>query len=254
MPTGAMNFRRWFPGAAAAAALAACGPRGPLLHELGPDALYERGMALVREEEWTDALRALEQLASRFPNDPRIEEVRFQIGNAYFGKKEFVTAAAEYVRLATDFPSSAYADDARYKTCEAYYRLSPKPQLDQEYTRAAIEHCESLTAYYPRSEFAPEARRILADLHEKLAQKAFLNGEYYFKRQAYDSSIIYFEDLLESYPQSPYAPKALLRLVQVYQRLGYAEEMEAAKARLLRDFPDAPEAGQAREITLANGR
>lgn len=254
MNTGVMRLRSWFLGAAMAAALGACGARGPLLHELGPDPLYEHGMQKLEAEEWEEAIRAFAQLTSRFPNDARVEEVRFQLGNAYFGKKEYVSAAAEYVRLATDYPSGRFADDARYQTCEAYYRLSPKPQLDQQYTQAAIEHCEALVAYFPQSEFAPKARALVDDLYAKLAHKVLLNGEYYYKRQAFDSSIIYFEDLLARYPGSPYAAKALLRLVQIYHRLGYDEEMEAAKARLLREFPETAEADQAREITLADGR
>ena len=254
MQTGAMRLQRWILGALALMTLGACGSRGPLLHELGPDELYERGMQKLQEEKWDDAIRSLEQLAARYPTDSRIEEVRFEIGNAYFGKKEFVTAAAEYVRLATDYPSSEYADDSRFKTCEAYYRLSPKPQLDQEYTQAAINHCEALISYFPQSEFSPRARALVDDLYAKLAQKDYLNGEYYFKRQALDSSIIYYEELISRYPNSEYAPKALLRLVQVYQRLGYAEELEEAKERLLNAFPETDEAEAARAITLANGR
>ncbi|HEX7118249.1 MAG TPA: outer membrane protein assembly factor BamD [Longimicrobiales bacterium] len=249
-----MRIRSWILGAATAAALGACSARGPVLQQLSADALYEHAVKSLEAEEWDEAIRALVQLTSRFPSDPRIQEARFRLGNAYFGKEEYVSAAAEYVRLATDYPSGEYADDSRFKTCESYYRLSPKPQLDQQYTQAAIEHCEALVAYFPQSEYSPKAKALVDDLYDKLAHKILLNGEYYFKRQAYDSSIIYFEDLLRRYPDSTYAPKALLRLVQTYQRLGYREEMEAAKERLLREFPDTAEAGEAREITLANGR
>lgn len=249
---GSMNLRRWFPGLALLALLAGCSARGPMLHELGADELYTLGMQHFEARKWGDAIRALEQFASRYPSDPRIQEVRYRIGEAYFEKREYVTASAELVRLATDYPLGTYADDARFKTCESYYRLSPKPQLDQEYTLAAIDHCEALVQYFPNSEFAPKAKELLDDLSRKLAQKAFLSADYYYRRQAYDSSIIYFEDLLARYPDSEYAPRALLRLVQIYQRLGYREEMEEAKDRLLRDYPETAEAVQAREITLAN--
>lgn len=254
MLTRVMRFRSWLLVTVVAGISGACGARGPLLHELGPDELYDMGMTALASKDWDQAIRAFTQMSSRYPGDPRMEEVRFQLGNAFFGKKEYVSAAAEFVRLATDFPSGEYADDSRFRTCEAYYRLSPKPQLDQQYTQAAIEHCQALIAYFPSSEFTPRAQEIVDDLHDKLAHKVLLNGEYYYKRQAFDSSIIYFEDLLRNYPRSRYAPQALLRLVQTYQRLGYKEELEATKERLLRDFPDTAEAEQARAISLANRR
>ena len=59
-------------------------------------------------------------------------------------RMEYITAANEFSRLATDFPAGPWADDARFRVCESYYELSPHPQLDQEYTRGALDHCQSI--------------------------------------------------------------------------------------------------------------
>lgn len=249
-----MIFRRLILGGAVAAVLGGCGARGPTVYQLEADALYERGKQELDARDWQGAIRAFEHFVAQYPTHARVEEVRLHIGEAYFGKKEYVTAASEFTRLVTDYPTSVWADDARYKTCESYYRLSPKPQLDQEYTRAAIEHCQALISYYPSSKFAPQAQGLIDDLREKLAAKAYLNGDYYFKRKALDSSIIYFEDVVGQYPKTSQAPRALLRLVQVYQQLGYREEMEAAKERMQREYPGTAEAKLAQEITLADSR
>lgn len=230
--------------------LGACSARGPQLYQLSADPLYELAVEKFEARKWSDAIRALDQFTGRFPGDPRNEEARFKLGLAHFEKKEFITAAAEMVRLASDYPRGRYAAEARYKSCEAYYRLSPKPQLDQEYTHAAIDHCESLIVTFPNSEFAPKAEELITELTEKLAEKAFLNADYYYKRKAYDSAILYYEALLREYPQTGSAPKALLRLVQIYERLRYAEELEAAKDLLLTNYPDSKEAREAVEIEV----
>ena len=52
-------------------------------------------------------------------------------------------AAAVY-RKASLGGRAELADDARFMACRSYEELSPDPQLDQEYTRAAIDHCCSL--------------------------------------------------------------------------------------------------------------
>jgi outer membrane protein assembly factor BamD len=230
--------------------LGACGAKGHQIYQLPSDPLYELAMQKLDERKWNDAIRALDQFTGRFPGDSRAEEARFQLGRAHFEKKDFITAAAEMVRLAADYPSGRYSDEARFKACESYYLLSPKPQLDQEYTRAAIDHCDALIVSYPSSEFTPKAEELIGDLMEKLADKSYLHGEYYFKRKAYDAAILYYEALLREYPASPSAPKALLRLVEIYQRLRYAEEMAAARDLLLSNFPDSREAAQAQELKL----
>lgn len=249
-----MRLSKWVLGVVTLLVASGCASGGPNLYQLGPDALYERGVQEFESKRWNDAIRAFEQIVQRHPMDPRIEEVRFLIGSAYFEKKDYVTAAAEFVRVATDYPRGEYAEEARFKTCEAYFELSPRPQLDQEYTQAAIEHCGALLDSYPTGEYAERTRELVDDLHGKLAEKVFLNGEYYLKRRWYDSAIIYFEDVITRYPSSRFTPRAMLRLVEVYGALGYGDEMESVRSRLEREYPDSEEARLAGEITLVNGR
>jgi outer membrane protein assembly factor BamD len=141
-----------------------------------------------------------------------------------------------------DFPAGPWADEARFGVCESYYRLSPPVELDQEYTMAALEHCQALLSYHPDSPFVTRAQEMMGGLREKLATKVFNAGAYYQRRGALDSAIKYFQNTLETYPTSTSAPKALLRLVQIYQLLQYDEEAEAAKQRLLKDYPTSAEA------------
>src|SRR5213076_248980 len=97
----------------------------------------------------------------------------------------------------------------RFKVCDSYYRLSPKPQLDQQYTRSALDHCQSVLDYYASSEFAPKAQAVLTELKSKLATKLLMTGEFYSKRSAFDSAIIYYEAAARDYPDTDVAPHAL---------------------------------------------
>lgn len=252
MRTKGAVLRGLLPGLGVVA-LVACASGGVRLERLGPDALFERGLRAYQARRWTEAIQAFDRLVLEYPAHPRIEEARFRLAESYFGKREFVTAATEFARLAADYPAGPFADDARFKVCESYARLSPKPQLDQQYTQAAIEHCESLLAYHPDSEYAERARALIDELRAKLAEKAFATAEFYFRRHAYDSAILYYEAVTKDYPKTAAAPRALLRLVEVYRRIGYAEEAEEAKQRLLRDYPGTAEARQA-ELLLSAGK
>jgi outer membrane protein assembly factor BamD len=234
------------------AAAAGCAARSQPLQQLSPDQLFERGTTLLNDRKWTDAVAAFEQFVIQYPTHPRVQEARFRLAEGYFGKKEFITSGNEFSRLATDYPAGPFADDARFKVCESYYRLSPKTQLDQQYTRAAYDHCQSLIAYFPDSEFAERAKVMSADLRSKMAEKEFQAGEFYFKRNAFDSAIIYYETTLRDYADSQQAPRALARLIAVYQSLGYKEEEETARQRLLKDYPASPEARAIQSPATAN--
>lgn len=208
------------------------------------DALFQYATAKLQDRDWTDAEAAFTRFTLQYPTHPRVSEARYRVGETFFARKEFVTAAAEFNRIAAENPTGEWADDARYQVCLSYYRLAPRPALYQEYTESAIDHCNSLLVYYPNSEFAPRARELITELTNRLAQKQYDVGESYFRRQAWHSANIYYDLVVAEFEGTIWAPRALLRLLQSYTALKYEPEAQAAKEKLLRDYPNSPEAKQ----------
>lgn len=229
-------------GVLALMACLGCASSGPRYADMDADQLLGYGLERLQAEKWDEAARVLEQFIFQFPTHARYQEARYRLGEAHYGKQEYLIAAAEFSRLADDFPGGEWAAESRYRVCESYFTLSPKPQLDQEYTRSAIDHCAVVIAYYPDSEFAANARTKITELENKLAQKVLDVGQHYFKRNAFDSAILYYEKVLVGYPSSLAAPKALLGLYLSYERIGWEEEARETRERLLREFPDSEEA------------
>lgn len=225
-----------------AALSSACASGGPRLDQFDAEALFAYGMAQMREEDWTKAAEAFQRFTFEYATHPRYQEARFQLAEAYFSDEQYITAANEYARLADDFPAGPWVDDARFKVCESYQRLSPRIELDQEYTEAAVQHCQSLLAYHPGSPFEARGREIIAEMTAKLALKVYQTAAYYERRGAVDSAVMYYERAVEQYPATPVAPRALLRLVRIYDELEYREEGQRARDRLLRDYADSAEA------------
>jgi outer membrane protein assembly factor BamD len=203
------------------------------------ETLWQQGMEKLKAEKWGEASRIFQRFTLEFPTDARYQEARYHMAEAHYGAEEYITSATEFSRLAADFPGGPFGDDAQYMVCESYHQLSPDVELDQEYTQAAIDHCRVLLAYFPNSEYAPKATAILKEMTEKLAHKMYGTGDYYFRRKAYDSAIMYYELVVSTYPTTTYAPKALKRMIDAYQILGYETEEAATRARLLRDYPAA---------------
>src|SRR5690606_27030388 len=111
----------------------------------------------------------------------------------------------------------------------SYYRLSPRPALDQEFTIAALDHCEAVANSFQGTTEAGQALELVATLRNKLAQKAYENGLFYLRRGAYDASVVYFEQVLTDYPATAVAPTALARMIEAFERIGYVEDAAEAK-------------------------
>ncbi len=199
-------------------------------------------MAAFEARQYARAVPLLERFAQQHLGDPRVPQARLTLGQAHMARRDYIMAAGEFQRLVADFPTHALAREARFGICEAYFRLSPRPPLDQEYTQAAIAHCESVAGLYPNTAEAEQAQEYVLEARHKLARKAYDNGMFYFRRRAFDAAVVYFTDVVEQYPDTALAPAALLQLVETYTRIGYTEEAEEARERLLREYPESPEA------------
>ncbi len=228
-------------------AVAALGCAKELPRGAAPDQLYEIGLDRFEKKRWGEAIEALQRFVFQAPGHEKVDSAEFLMGEAYFNKKEYLTASIEFLRLAQNRPAGPLADDARYRACESYVQLSPRVELDQEYTLDAIDQCRSVVLLYPQSPFAAEATARVKELTDKLARKHYLNAVYYAKRRAYDSAIVYLEYLLSNYRGAVVEPEALLTLYDIYNKVGYTEEAEQTRQRLVREYPDSPEAQSIQE-------
>jgi outer membrane assembly lipoprotein YfiO len=219
-----------------------CSARQENLALLPADAMYTRAVEAMEEREFDDAIQLLEFFVIQYIGDPRAPDARMMLGDANMEQREYPTAANHYQRLVNDFPLHPLALEARFRTCEAYYRLSPRVPLDQEYTVAAMLHCESVAAYYPGTTEAEQAQAFVDDMEHKLAEKTYNTAMHYFRQNAYPSAVVYLEDVIEQYPDTSFAPLALSQLVETYTRIGYVEDAEETRQRLLREYPQSPEA------------
>lgn len=227
----------------------------PAYMGLESDELFQYAERALEREEWSEAIASFQRFVNNNPTDPRLPEARINLGHAFFGNGEELSASAEYIRMLERFPGHERAPEAALGVCRAYAEISPIPQRDQTYTEQAIVNCERLLRDYPQSAEAEEGREIRDEMVEKLARKAFLNGEYYFRNGWYDSAIIYFDQVVDRYPDTSVAPRALLMTIRSYEEIGWDTEAEEARERLLRLYPDseaAREVGNAGDDRAVN--
>lgn len=226
----------------------ACGSAPPY-QGLSTDQIFERGVAAFESEDWDESVRAFERLIFADPTHPRLAEARMYLARSYFNKEEYITAIAEFTRILDRHPGHALAPEASLGICRSFGELSPIVERDQSYTLQAVTACENVVLDFGGHEVSLEAEDIQDRMVEKLATKEFNTGDHYFRRKYWDSGIIYFNRVVEEYPEAQVVARALLRLYQTYLEIGWDSEAQEARERLLAEFPDSDAAREVR----ANG-
>ncbi len=220
--------------------LAACSSRLDPYQYPTPDALYEASMEAFERGDCGNAEIGFRQLAYDLPvRDPRRAGVRYRLAECHYRGKRFLEAAREFRRVADEHAQDSIAPRALLRAGDSNARLWRSPELDATYGLGALTVYSELLTRYPESQPAAEARERIKELNEKFAEKAFKTGVFYFRLNAYDSAIIYFRQLVAEYPQTSFASKALVRLVEAYERIGYEEDKQDMCLQLKRYYPEA---------------
>jgi outer membrane protein assembly factor BamD len=224
-----------------ALSLIACGGGDPY-QGLTADDLYRIAENELAEGNDENAVEALERLHVSFGDWPRLPEAGLLLARAHYEGDDYLTARAEYRRFLDRFAAHAGAADAAVGECRSLAALAPAPQRDQGYTEEALTVCGNVAVDYARTPQAEESAGLRAGLRRTMAEKEYLNANHYFRRRQYDSAIIYYQFVVDLYPETDLAPQALLGLYLSNQAIGYADLAEEARTRLLQEYPDSPQA------------
>jgi outer membrane assembly lipoprotein YfiO len=224
--------------------VAACHPDFQLKDFTSNEALYMASLKEFQRHKWDNAITGFEKLTTDLPpRDTLLPRSYWYLASAHQHSGEYLLAAQSFSRLVESFPDDSLADDSALESARSYARLWRRPQLDPLYGETAIASYNTLIGLYPSSPLIPAATREIADLENRLAIKDFEAGDYYFRRKAYDSGIIYFKDVLAKYGTTPEARIAEMRLVEAYKAIKYPDAADHC-ANLRARFPNDREVNQ----------
>lgn len=205
---------------------------------LSPEEHYNYAFGLFEEEDFLEAQNEFQSILLQYPGSAVNDDAQYFLGMTYFKRGQFLLAAYEFSKLIRDIPASEYVPDAQYMLAESYFQLSPPYQLDQAYTRKAIEEFQAFIDYFPLSPKVEEAELKINELNNKLAEKLYNNAVIYERMDYYRAAKKYYGDVQEIYHDTEYGPQALYRKIQLEIE---KEEFTSAKAdinKFLARYPD----------------
>ena len=204
--------------------VAACHHFDPRAYTV-PEDLFQASMREFRAGRYDKAQAGFQAITfSVGARDTLYPMARFFLAESFFGQGDFVTAAQEFRRVADENPNHRLAPDALLRVADSYAKLWEKPDLDPSSGQTALATYQELAGRFPDATATRVATTRLRALNEKFAQKEMDIGIFYFRRNAFDSAILYFKDLIASYPSASLVPAAYIYIVRSYHAIGYTDQ------------------------------
>jgi outer membrane protein assembly factor BamD len=218
----------------------------PKPEKLKADSVLLVGEELYNEGKYRKAVAYLNHFVLNYPVKAEVALAQYHLADCYFKLKRFQEASVEYEFLYKQFPGSDFAEEAQFKAAQATYEISEPYYREQKLTLDARRMAEDFLARYPNSDFAPEARKLLAKIESKLARKELEAAKLYFKFKEYEAAIMMLEYTVGTYPLA-YEINAEINyyLALSKAKLGEEEEAQAILEELLENSKWAKRAQKA---------
>lgn len=177
---------------------------------------YDKSLALYEAGKYDDAAYGFDLVTRMGRGTNFSKDAQFYLAESYYNDNQYILAASEYQRFISYYPRDEKRQEVEYKLAMCYYQQSPRYRLDQTPTRRAIELFQLFNTKYPDSELVVESAERIDELRNKLARKAYEAGEFYLRTDRYLASTIYFDQVIDQYPESIWAERALLKQIETY--------------------------------------
>lgn len=169
---------------------------------------YQEAVKLYEKKKYSKAVILFEDLMTRYRGQAEAEDLYYYTAYTNYRLRDYTSARFHFKNFATTYPNSVRAEECRFMSAYCFYVDSPRPSLDQENTRKAIDELQLFINLYPDGERAEEAGGLIQNLRDKLEQKAFANAKLYYdmgQPDDYRAAVIAFESMLRQYPDTRYA-------------------------------------------------
>lgn len=194
---------------------------------------YQMALKYYEAKDHYHYLTLFESLQQIYRSTLRSDTVDFYIcqGNYYQG--DYILAGHYYDRFRKTFTRSPFTEEAEYMYAYCYYKSSPRAELDQTNTLAAISAFEEYLSKYPNSKRMAEITPLVEELKGKLVEKSYLSSKLYYDIGNYKSAITALHNSINEFPDSKYREEQMYLIVRSAYLLADNSVPDKKRERLL---------------------
>jgi outer membrane protein assembly factor BamD len=194
-----------------------CGEYEKLLKSSDYELKKQKVFDYYDDGKYNKSIELLGQILPRYRATEEAEQLNWINAQANFKIHDYMMAGTYYQSFADTYPGSNNAEEASYMAAVCDYYLSPNPELDQSYTRKAIESFTIFMQKYPNSTRIDDCKAKIRVLQEKLVEKSYLSGRLYYDMGQYRAATVSLANSLKEFPDTKYREELMfLRLDALY--------------------------------------
>lgn len=231
-----------------ACALTGCGKKHDPYADMSAKEIYDQGAKAAKNKKWGLAIKAFDGLEAHYPYGEYTDKGQLALIHAYSNGNEEASALATANRFIRMHPRHPHVDFAYYMRGVVNYEENYSPAFrflplnralrSSDFAQQAFDDLKTLLEKFPNSIYAPDARKRMIVLREQLADHNLSIAKYYETQGADLAAANRAGLIVNQFPRTQAAPKALLIMHKSYAALKMKKESNEAMKMLEKNFPN----------------
>jgi outer membrane protein assembly factor BamD len=164
--------------------------------------------------------RMFDKIVNNGPYSDVAPHAQLRIGAAREKEKDYPEAVKAYATAADRYYNQpTIAADALFREGLSYARQAAKAEYDQSTAVQAIERFTDFITLYPNDRRVPRAEKAIAWLKTEQVRGNFEIAQFYQKSKKWNGALVYYNEVLQLDPNSPYAASARQRIEALKPRV-----------------------------------
>lgn len=182
-------------------------------------------MIELEDKDWLEAEKLFDLIRLQYPSSQYADDAQYYLGELHYRKGEYIIASFNFDMVRRSYPMSEYGKLSRFRAAMCYYELSPPFDRDQDYTKKAIQNFAEFQAVYTEDSLYTEAGKKIDELRNKLARREYETAEIYRKLYTNKSALVYYDFVIEDYPDTEYYEPAFVGKIEALATLKKYDEL-----------------------------
>jgi outer membrane protein assembly factor BamD len=195
------------------------------------DLKYRKAKQYFDKKDYARAITLYEQIVSYYRASTKGDSVMYLFAQSYYGEEDYLMASHYFQELSDNYARSPFVEEADYLQGYCYYLMSPRPSLDQENSNLSKAAFQKFLYKHPESKYVPECKRIVQEIDNKLAEKAYLNAKQYYDLGYYKAAIVALRNCINEYPDNKFREELMFMILDANYLLADNSVPEKRKER-----------------------
>lgn len=232
-----------------AVSLSGClGKKEDVYKDMSAQQIYERGKKATQKGNDTQAIEDFDALEARYPYGEYTDKGQLALISAYTNNEEYGSALATADRFIKMHPRHPHVDFAYYMKGVINYKDNftflfrnfpiDRSMRSSQYAQKSFDDFKTLLEKFPNSRYSPDARKRMILLREQLAEHELHIAQYYVGQGADLAAANRAAYIVNQFPRTEAAPKALLIMHNSYASMGLKQQSNEAMQMLQQNYPD----------------